>query len=238
MKKILCLIVILLLVICAVFAQNAARPGTSEARVAAHTTTGDRVDADRFEWVYTDVIITQDDIKITADKVVHTMDNNRVSVFVATGNPVFTDPENRITANAITAHSSPRFAEFTGNVKMVNTPDPNKPRDDSEFFDRSATTTITSDKLRYDYGERRAEFTGNVKAVQSDKTIFADKAVYDSASDMLYLTGNISMKNTGEGMIRSLVNAQSATISLVNDWFHIEARPGERVEMEFIFEDE
>ena len=208
-----------------IFAQAA----TGKAKISiksdgAHT---ENVGKDKYVTEYPNATITLDDMVLTANKVVQNTDNN-VHVFTATGNPVFKDKENTITGTTIKAYTSPRFVEVTGEIKMINKPDPAKNDGKSE------ATTVTCTNMTYDYATKTAKFNGNVKAVQNGKVVVADNAIYESESEMLYLTGNIKMKNNDKEELRSMQTAESVTMSLVDEWMDILAKKGEQVE--FIFE--
>ncbi|HEY3378902.1 MAG TPA: hypothetical protein VGL77_15560, partial [Armatimonadota bacterium] len=111
---------------------------------------------------YAKAIVTQDDATFTADTIVQRSEGN-VHEFTGTGNPVFTDAQNRITGQKVVAYSTPRRAEFSGDVKMLSTP---KPRAgaaaDTKAQLSSAPTTLTCDTLSYDYAGKKALATGNV----------------------------------------------------------------------------
>lgn len=77
-------------------------------------------------------------------------------------------------------------------------------------------TTITCDELEYHYNEdiRKAYAAGKVKAVQEDKTVWADNAVYDQIADEITLTGNVRLKtDDGDELL-----TQEATVSIAEDW--------------------
>ena len=80
-------------------------------------------------------------------------------------------------------------------------------------------TTITCERIDYWYDEKRLIATGNVKAVQEDKTVTADDAVYEEELDRLVLTGNpvrVVMKNGNQ------FETPKATISVEEDWVEAE----------------
>ncbi|MFO7948625.1 MAG: OstA-like protein [Armatimonadota bacterium] len=81
-------------------------------------------------------------------------------------------------------------------------------------------TVITCDKVTYYYDDdvKKAIATGNVKAVQEDKTVWAEKAVYEQIPDIVTLTGHVRFKreNGDEG------RAPKAVISIEEDWIRAE----------------
>ncbi|MHB9130659.1 MAG: hypothetical protein ACYDBB_06165 [Armatimonadota bacterium] len=172
--------------------------------------------------------VYQEDSLFTADTIVATSEDN-VHVFDCTGNPVFTDPENRITSDKVVAQSTPRMADFTGNVKMVSTPKKKDVKGDVRGQVSGEPSTTTCDKLTYDYGKKTAKATGNVVVVQKTRTVWAEQAIYDQKAELITLTGNVRMKNTGEDELKEMRDGDIVTVSLENDWIEILAKPGGKV---------
>ena len=90
---------------------------------------------------------------------------------------------------------------------------------------RKETTEITSKTLLYDFENKKALATGDqqqqVIVKQPKRTIWADQAVYDESIDLVVLTGNIRMRNSGEEEVKALDNAEKVTVSLANNWMEI-----------------
>ncbi len=173
--------------------------------------------------------VDQDDAVFTSDvMVVHSEKN--VHEFTCTGNPVFTDPESHVTADKVVAYSSPRRAQFTGNVKMINTPKPKKdPKDqgnDMKNEIRNTPSTTTCESMDYDYANKTALAKGNVVVVQKKRTLWADQAVYNQKAELITMTGNVRMENTGDDELKELNDADVVTISLENDWIEIRPKDG------------
>ena len=206
--------------------------------VTADHLVSDKIDGDTRETTWAKMTVTQDDAKFYADNVIQRT-TGKVHVFTCTGNPKFTDPENTITGDKVIVYSSPRRAEFSGNVKLVNTPK-EKPKNGSEIKKQMASepSTITSDNMSYDYAKKTALATGHVMIVQKDRTVSADQGVYEQDSEMVEMTGNISMKNAGEGELRDLKNAQTVTVRLDTDWIDITKQDGKQLEMNITYQDD
>lgn len=166
--------------------------------------------------------VTHEDAVFTADTIVMRSQEN-VHEFTCTGNPVFTDPENRITGDKVIAYSTPRRAEFHDNVKMVSTPKKKTGNGDVRNKLNNESSTTTCDKLSYDYANKTAEATGNVVVKQTNRTVWADKGFYYQDKELLVLKGNVRMKNTGEEEIKDLKDAETVTVSLETDWVDIVA---------------
>lgn len=179
--------------------------------------------------------ITQGDATFVADNVV-ARSQDKVHEFTCTGNPVFTDPENKITSDKVLAYSSPRRAEFSGNVKMVSTPKPKDAKKDDSIKSQMSNdpSTTTCEKLSYDYANKTALATGNVMVVQKERTIWADQGTYDQKQELIALKGNVRMKNAGKEEVKEMKDADIVTVSLDKDWIDITAKPGSKVE--FVFE--
>jgi lipopolysaccharide export system protein LptA len=156
-----------------------------------------------------------------------------VHEFTCTGSPLFTDPENRITAEKVLAYSTPRRAEFHENVKMVSTPAKKTTGDTSETRAKvtGKPSTTTCDRLTYDYATKHGVATGHVVVVQEERTLWADEGIYDQRAELITLKGNVRLRNSGEDELKELTNADTVTISLENDWIDIVAREGQLVEL-------
>ena len=236
-------------------------------------------------WVtrYDQALVTQADAKFSADAIEDTSRGNEHN-FTCTGNPKFSDPENTITATKVIGHSTPRSAEFIGNVVadsipkvdttgkglrgnpthitsntltydyarkwgefatnvvMVITPHtPAKPVDSSDVNGQlgSAPSTITCDTLSYDAHTRKALAKSNVVVKQKDRTLWADQGIYEEDSELVMLSGNVRIKNEGEGEVKSFENADKVTVSTAgtDEWIDAVAKPGERIKMVLVVPD-
>lgn len=179
----------------------------------------------------------QDDATFTSDVMV-IQSEGKVHTFTCTGNPVFTDPEARITGDKVVGHTSPRWAEFTGNVKLVATPKKKDGAGDVRSRLSGEPTTITCDSLSYDYGNKIAQARKNVVVVQKNRTLWADEGTYDQKAELITLKGHVKMKNTGDEELKEMKNAEIVTVSLENDWIDIVAPKGELIEFFLEYEEE
>ncbi len=227
---------------------------------------------------YEQAVITQGQAQFSAEVIV---DNSKGTVhnFTCTGNPKFHDPENDITATTVIGHSTPRSADFLGNVVADSTPkvDPNSkslrgnpthitsdkltyeyarkwgefsggvtmlitPRASAKVGDSSsvsnqfssAPSTITCDALSYDANVHRALAKSNVVVKQKERTLWAENGTYDETAGLVVLTGNVRIKNEGEGEVKSFENADKVTISVAgtDEWIDAIAKdPSQRIKM-------
>lgn len=190
--------------------------------------------------------ITHDDATFTADNV-DVRSEGDVHEFTCTGHPVFTDPETRVIADKVIAYSSPRRAECTGNVKMVNTPKPKAPAKgpgkepapkEMKEQVKSEPSTLTCDTMSYDYGQKRSIARGNVVVIQKARTVRADEGVYDQKLELITLRGNVRLKNSGDEELKELKDAETVTVSLENEWIDILAKPDGFIEMDLEVKDQ
>ncbi len=180
--------------------------------------------------------ITQGDSTFVAANIV-IRSTDGVHEFTCTGNPVFTDPQVRITGDKVIGYSSPRRAEFTDNVKMIATPK-KKSGDSGNFISTPSTTTCKS--LSYDYAAKRALAKSDVVITQPEqkRTVWADEGIYEQESELITLRGNVKMKNEGEGEIRDLSNAETVSVSLKTDWMEIVGKDNGNIELNLEVKDE
>ena len=226
---------------------------------------------------YDQAIVTQGEAQFSADVIV---DNSKGNVhnLTCTGTPKFHDSENDITATTVIAHSTPRSADFVGNVVADSKPKsepngkglrgnpthitsdkltydyarkwgefssnvvmlitPRKPVSGTDTKDlnsqlSSAPTTITCDSLSYDANAHKALAKDNVVVKQKNRTLWAEQGIYDESADLVVLTGNVRIKNEGEGEVKSFENADKVSVSVAgtDEWIDAVAKPGERIKM-------
>ncbi|MEI7833905.1 MAG: hypothetical protein WCJ56_12010 [bacterium] len=189
----------------------------------------------RITTVSTATITQGDSVFSAANIVIRSTDG--VHEFTCTGNPLFTDPQVKITGDKVIGYSSPRRAEFTENVKMIATPK-KRESDSGKFINTPSTTTCKS--LSYDYGAKRALAKDNVVITQPEqkRTVWADEGTYEEASQLITLRGNVKMKNEGEGEIRDLSNAETVSVSLKTDWMEIVGKDNGNIELNLDIKDE
>lgn len=208
-------------------------------RVQARQIVSQKQNGDIRLTTFSNAIIYQDDAQFNADTVIMRSEKN-VHEFTCTGNPVFADPQTRITADKLIAFSTPRRAEFTGAVKMVSTPKNKAEAGKGEFRDKFSNepTTVTADSMSYDYALKRSLARGNVVVTQKLRTVWANEAVYDKQAELIKLTGNVRMKNAGDEELKEMKDAETVTMSLENDWIEILAKKDGFVDMYFDVKDD
>jgi len=195
-----------------------------------------QIGKDTYRSTLTDAQVRQEDATFSAKNIIIDSVKN-VHTFTCTGNPVFTDTETRITSTKVVGQSSPRQAEFTGNVKMVTTPKKKEASGDLGDQLLGEPTTVTCNSLSYDYGKKLGHARGSVVVQQKNRTLWADSGLYDQGARLITMSGNIRMQNQGEEAVKSMKNADKLTVSLQEDWVDIVAKQGERVEFQLEVDD-
>ena len=173
-------------------------------------------------------------IKLYCDEAEYDKDADRA---VARGNPRVVNPDTTVTGDIIEANFDDEVATISGNVTAVTQrkkktdeqaaeegdgDDDDVPRDADEVWEK--LTTITCPKVVYRFGDdvKTAHATGRVKAVQEDKTLYADEALYEELEDIITLTGDVRVVTERGDEFR----CPKAVISVEEDWLQAEAVTG------------
>jgi len=101
-----------------------------------------------------------------------------------------------------------------------------KPKGEPEHLEDywKKKTTITCERVEYYYADdvKKMIATPRVKAVQEDKTVWADTAVYEDIPRVITLTGNVVL-TTDKG---DEIHCAKAVISVDEDWIKAEGMSG------------
>ncbi len=119
--------------------------------------------------------------------------NEKTQVATSPGRVQIDDAQNTIVGNKGVAYYGKARAVLTGNVRVLARPRPqnaNAPEGSlrREFRDPVA---ITCDRVEYRWRRRVAVATGNLTFRQRDRTLTAEKAVYDGRAETVLLTGKV-----------------------------------------------
>ncbi|MBI2843849.1 MAG: LPS-assembly protein LptD [Armatimonadetes bacterium] len=150
------------------------------------------------ERIYTitgNVVIEHLDTTLTANQVEY---NEKTKIATAEGNLKIVDPESVITGKKGIAYFKERKTVIEGDVKLVTQPKKNGDaggNPDSMRARLRGRSTITCDKMEYQYRNKVATAEGNLKVVQKDRTLDAKKAVYDVKQEFVTLTGGVHVKD-------------------------------------------
>lgn len=186
------------------------------------------------------VVISHKDIKLYCDRATYDYDNNSA---VAEGNPRVVNPDTTVTGDLIEADFEDEIATISGNVIAVTQrkkPESEQQADEGEKREgevprdldelREKLTTITCPKVVYRYSEdvKTVHATGRIKAVQEDKTLYADEALYEELKDIVTLTGDVRVITDRGDEFR----CPKAVISVEEDWLQAENITGVAVRRE------
>ena len=167
------------------------------------------------------VVFSHQDVKMYCDEAWYDEVNDTAR---ATGHLRIVDPEATITGDLAAANFDTEVATVTGNVTVVaqkkveeaesSEDEEEKPSKFEEY--RRKKTTITCPKIVYEYNDdvKKMTLSGPVKAVQEDKTVWAEQAVYEELTDIITLTGNVRViTKKGEEF-----RAPEVVISVDEEW--------------------
>jgi lipopolysaccharide assembly outer membrane protein LptD (OstA) len=211
--------------------------GITEDEDRARIESADHLRYDATEGMYYldgNVILSHKDIKLYCDSATYDYDNNRA---VAQGNPRVVNPDTTVTGDIIEANFDDEVATISGNVTAVTQrkkktdeqaaeegdgDDDDVPRDVDEVWEK--VTTITCPKVVYRYADdvKTTHATGRIKAVQEDKTLYADEALYEELEDTVTLTGDVRVVTERGDEFR----CPKAVISVEEDWLQAESVTG------------
>ncbi|MGC9319308.1 MAG: OstA-like protein [Armatimonadota bacterium] len=194
------------------------------------------------------VVFSHQDIMLYCDRAVYDYDANSAE---ATGSPRVESPDTTMTGDLIEANFDDEVAVVTGNVTVVtqrkkqeaesqdeeqqpsqsedagegeeaDENEEGEPRKLEDYWEKK--TTITCEKIVYEYAEdvKRATATGRIKAVQEDKTVYADRAVYEELKDLITVTGDVRVLTDRGDEFR----CPKAVISVEEDWVRAEQVTG------------
>ncbi len=180
------------------------------------------------------VVFQHRDVRLHCDSAIYDHDKNRA---VAQGNPRVVAPDTTVTGDIIEADFDAEIVTISGNVVAVTqrkeeaeeveetegeqgaeTDDEDVPRDMDELWEK--TTTITAPKAVFHYNDdvRTVRSSGRIKAVQEDKTLYADEALYEELKDTITLTGDVRVITDRGDEFR----CPKAIISVEEDWVQAE----------------
>jgi lipopolysaccharide export system protein LptA len=134
-------------------------------------------------------------------------------VLLAAGGALAQSKQVQITADTFTVADANHEAVFTGNVVVIH-----------------PTVTVHADKVVAGYGEggtsdiKTFVATGNVELQTSDQNATGEKAVFTPADQLLRLTGNVKVTNSG-----GTVDSAELVVNLDTSVSTFTGAPGKRV---------
>jgi lipopolysaccharide export system protein LptA len=135
-----------------------------------------------------------------AERIELTLEEREPRVAVATGNARAVDSRNTVTGEKFTIYFKERRVVVENNVKVVTRPkekpagaaESTKPAEEKSLRDRiKGETTVTAQRLEYDYRRKNLDASGNLKCVNKGRTLTADRLTFIDKTEELVLTGTI-----------------------------------------------
>jgi lipopolysaccharide export system protein LptA len=152
--------------------------------------------------------LTHRDTEFTADRIEVQREDGEIKVVIATGSPRANDPRSTITGEKFTIYPKERRVLVEGGFKVVTRPkeepvaaSPQKgngspPGTSSPGGERKSVrrqlkgeTTITGDRLVYNYRRKDVEAQGNLKVLNRGRTVTAQSLTYTDQTEDLVLNG-------------------------------------------------
>jgi lipopolysaccharide assembly outer membrane protein LptD (OstA) len=141
------------------------------------------------------VKFTHGDTVLTCDEVRYDRDAN---IAVSPGKLSITDPECDITGDKGAAYFKKRIGVVEGNVTMLVKPKKSEEQasnkegsSESIRAKLAKPTTVTCQKLEYNYRDKIASATGGVVLKQERRTANANKLIYDENNEIITLLGDV-----------------------------------------------
>lgn len=191
----MCGVFVTIAVLWACVAISAQQKQTPAAKKEPETVQG-RADVLKSSWGSKTEVLMKGNVKFTSSEITLTSDevtyDKQAKSAVSPGKIAITGSDADITADKGTADFNKRLAVLTGGVNMVLKPKPENHSDpDSVRAKMTKPTTITCSKLEYQYKAKLATAVGEVRFKQEKRSAEAQKAVYDSTTELLVLTGDV-----------------------------------------------
>lgn len=153
-------------------------------KIVGDSLKGKVVDGLNVREVIGNVVITQDDIKITCNKAIQYLSSNNAELI---GNVIITQDSVIIKTER---------GRYFGNIKIAYS--------DSAVYLNNNEVILVADKGDYNLNSKIAHFFGNVDFKDSSTTLTSDKLVYKKPIEEIVAVGNVMVSDTG-----SIVKADS-----------------------------
>ena len=164
----------------------------------------------------------EEEITLKADRAIFWPKEDRAEI---TGNIEITDPEHSATAEVVRADFGGKIIFLEGNVVVVRTPkeaagngEETTENGEEEFNVEEAKkkrTTITCDRMEYDYDANFLAADGNVKVVQEKRTVTCQKAEYDEEREILTLVEDVRVEDEEGNWFecsRAIIDVENDTV--------------------------
>jgi len=178
--------------------ENATKTATKAQEKKQQETISGRADYMRSTWGDKRTVLMKGNVKfvhgnttMVSDKVEYDEESRIAS---SPGKLSISDPECDITGDRGSADFRKRIGVVEGNVVLLVKPkktEQDTADSNSVKSKLKESTTITCDRLEYNYRTKVATITGNVVFKQTGRSATAQKAVYDDKKQFLTLSGNV-----------------------------------------------
>jgi len=179
-------------------AQETVKPAPADAKKKGPETVAGRADFMKSVWGNEKTVLMRGNVKFTHGDTVLTCDevqyDQTARIAVSPGRIVITDPECDITGDKGTAYFKKRIGVIEGNVTMLVKPK----KAEEEPADKNSVraklkqpTTVTCEKLEYNYRTKIASATGGVSLKQEKRSATAQKLIYDEKNEIITLIGDV-----------------------------------------------
>jgi lipopolysaccharide export system protein LptA len=175
------------------------------------------IEAEKRQILEGNVRLRHRDTTFTADRIDVTMEGQEPTIAVATGSPRATDPRSTITGERFTIYLKERRVVVEGGFKVVTRPKEKGPasggaaggqgdggtgrRGDGATAKEAGTqkplrdqlkgeTTITGQKLEYDYRRKNVAAEGSLKVLNRGRTVTAQRLNYTDRTEDLIIEGD------------------------------------------------
>lgn len=180
-----------------IFAQQPPKPAQTQSAKKQHETVLGKADLMKSAWGDKKTVLMKGNVKFTHGDTLLTSDqveyDQTAKTAVSPGKVVITNPDSDVSGSKGNLYFQKRIGVLEGSVVMHIKPKAqDKPADkESVRAKLNELTTITCEKLEYQYKAKIATATGSVVFKQEKRSASADKAVYDESKELLTLTGNV-----------------------------------------------
>jgi len=131
------------------------------------------------------------------------------------GNVRIYQPGTTIVADRMTVYYEKKVSVLSGRVKIVTIKDINASPGAKKEMLPSGLTTLTCDKMSYNWLTREGKATGGVEVEQKERRAYADRAHYSGISDLITLEGKVRFEQGSNNWVTS----EKAYIDLKKETF-------------------
>ncbi len=166
----------ILLILLLAYSTLAGQPNPNMLKIVGDSLKGKVVDGLNIREILGNVVITQDDIKITCNKAIQYLSSNNAELI---GNVIIVQDSVIIKTER---------GRYFGNLKIAYS--------DSAVYLNNGEMDLVADKGNYNLNTKIANFFGNVSFKDSVTSLTSDKLVYKKAIEEIVAVGNVVVSDT------------------------------------------